>query len=328
MRYFSLIAIIALYFNGHSAYAGKSYLLAGAATRPADADSTILEQRLSGYRFTNPLLECDHPQHSTERGIAVMEQALLHYTDSLKKAGTVTHVSIYYRDLNNGPWMGINEKENYAPASLLKVPILIAALKNAENNSWYLQSKFNYTDPYDYNYTQNLTDSIGLQKDSLYSIFTYLENMIAHSDNTSKNIILNSLPPDAFEKLFNDFGVSYNRDSVSGNSLSVKAYSAFFRILYNATYLNKEMSELALQMLTKTGFNRGMVNLLPAGTIVAHKFGERTDPNYRIYQLHDCGIVYKGTRPYLLCIMTQGKNFKTLEKVISTTSQMVYDRVE
>lgn len=299
----------------------------GRQAESSDADSTLREQRLAGFRFINPLLECDMPRPSAEGHIQTLEKLLLHYIDSLQQSGAISHVSVYYRDLNNGPWMGIHEKDNYAPASLLKVPIMIAALRQAETNSWYLTSKQTYTDPYADPFTPNITDPTPLQKDSLYTMLTFIENMIEHSDNTSKNIVLHSLSPGNLEQLFKDFGVSYNPDSLSGNYLSVKAYSAFFRILYNATYLSKEMSELALSILTNTGYNKGMVQSLPTGTVVAHKFGERTDNARKVFQLHDCGIVYHPRGAYLLCIMTRGQSFTVLQPVIGQLSQMVYNHL-
>ncbi|MDO8560151.1 MAG: serine hydrolase [bacterium] len=58
--------------------------------------------------------------------------------------------------------------------------------------------------------------------------------------------------------------------------MSVKDYASFFRILYNASYLNREQSERALGLMTKTRFRDGIIAGVPAGRPVAHKFGERT----------------------------------------------------
>ncbi len=40
--------------------------------------------------------------------------------EGMLSAGRASHISVYFRDLNNGPWFGINEKEEFSPASLLK----------------------------------------------------------------------------------------------------------------------------------------------------------------------------------------------------------------
>ena len=41
-------------------------------------------------------------------------------------AGRIRDVSVYYRDLLDGPWFGINESVEYNPASMMKVPVMVA----------------------------------------------------------------------------------------------------------------------------------------------------------------------------------------------------------
>lgn len=63
----------------------------------------------------------------------------------IKKEIIETHpemtIGIYVRNLNNGPWFGINENEKYSPASMMKVPILITFLKWIEQDSSVLDKK-------------------------------------------------------------------------------------------------------------------------------------------------------------------------------------------
>jgi beta-lactamase class A len=46
--------------------------------------------------------------------------------------GETEHISVYLRALNNGDRLGIDEKEYFSPASLIKVPVLMAYLKKSE----------------------------------------------------------------------------------------------------------------------------------------------------------------------------------------------------
>jgi hypothetical protein len=57
---------------------------------------------------------------------------------------------------------------------------------------------------------------------------------------------------------------------------------------------------------------------------VAHKFGERGGIEGG-QQLHDCGIVYSQSGPYVLCIMTRGRSLEELKTVIADLSKIVYD---
>jgi beta-lactamase class A len=102
-------------------------------------------------------------------------------------------------------------------------------------------------------------------------------------------------------------------------------------VLYNASYLNRELSEKALKHLSSSVFREGIIAGTPPGVEIASKFGERTihvsDEEPDIMQLHDFGIIYFPKHPYLLGVMTRGKDFKELGKVIRDISHEVYEEV-
>jgi beta-lactamase class A len=100
----------------------------------------------------------------------------------------------------------------------------------------------------------------------------------------------------------------------------------FIRVLYNASYLSREMSEKALDYLLASDYKDGLVAGLPPGTQVAHKFGEyeREDMN----QLHDCGIVYYPRHPYILSVMTRGSDKQMMADTIAEISRLIYEEVD
>jgi hypothetical protein len=107
-------------------------------------------------------------------------------------------------------------------------------------------------------------------------------------------------------------------------TMTVSTYAGFFRVLYNATYLNHADSEHLLDLLSQSSFTKGLVAGVPAGVAVAHKFGERGYNNPAIPdQLHDCGIVY-AKKPYVVCIMTQGRGYDAMAGIIANISKMIY----
>jgi hypothetical protein len=77
--------------------------------------------------------------------------------------------------------------------------------------------------------------------------------------------------------------------------------------------------------MTRSTFKDGLVAGVPEGTIVAQKFGERSLETGQ--QLHNCGIVYVPSQPYLLCVMTQGTNVASLRSVIRDISAITYRAV-
>ena len=108
-------------------------------------------------------------------------------------------------------------------------------------------------------------------------------------------------------------------------SISPRLYSRFFRVLYNSTVLTQYNSQLALEWLAQSDYRNALVKNLDAGKIVAHKFGERSTTNAdgsRTYQHHDCGIVYAES-PYIICVMTEGKDLPTLANAIASLALTV-----
>jgi beta-lactamase class A len=147
--------------------------------------------------------------------------------------------------------------------------------------------------------------------------------MITKSDNFAANALIFYECGVDINKVSDDLRIFLPNDENAENFISVIDYASYFRVLYNSSYLNREMSEWALKLLSQTDFKEGLVAGVPSYVTVSHKFGERGLPDY--YQLHDCGIVYRSNSPYLLCIMTKGDGFKKMEEVISELSSRIYN---
>lgn len=293
-----------------------------------DTENTLSEIRSGGYKFTNPLLDCDNFKPSILKTHVDLINSLNDYVKNALLNENATQVSVYFRSLNNGPWIGINEKEYYTPASLLKLPILIATLKKAENDPALLKMRINYNTPYDTIYKPNIKDTTCIRLGKSYSVDELLRFMIVHSDNEAKEILVNLISNDFILNVMEDLGVNLKNRNFSIDFISVKEYSSFFRILYNASYLSRNMSEKALELLSHTKYDKGITNKLPKDLVVSHKFGERGFENSDLKQLHDCGIIYHPGNPYLLCVMSRGYDFDKLSKVISDISLMVYNNVK
>ncbi len=93
--------------------------------------------------------------------------------------------------------------------------------------------------------------------------------------------------------------------------------------------MKKVLSEKALEFLSDVEFTKGLVAGVPKNIAVSHKFGERSIIDSEdIKQLHDCGIIYYPDRPYLLCVMTRGKNLDVLTDNVRVISYLVYDEIE
>lgn len=280
----------------------------------------ISRDQNNSFKLTNPILDCEDLSENTNSIIS--SDKINKKIDSLKEKYSITDASLYFRDLNNGPWVGVNESKSFSPASLLKIPIIMALFKYAESYPEILNKEI-ITKESDIiaDSNQNITFPDVLKKDTKYTLLQVAESMIKNSDNAGVGIILKNIPNEYISNVFYSIGVPY-KDVNTEVSLRVKDYAAFFRVLFNSSYLNREMSEKTLEILSQSQYKNGLVSGIPEDVLVSHKFGERVINN--IYQLHDCGIVYYPNKPYLLCVMTRGNSFKNQESFIKDVSNYIY----
>jgi beta-lactamase class A len=279
------------------------------------------ESHQSGYKYISPLLACSDTKLSGLEDYD-LKNNITSLIDKKINSGEVRYLSLYFRDLNNGPWIGINENEKFSPASLLKVPLMMAYLKLAEDDPGILERKIKIEESMTQSFPQNIIPEKKIVSQQEYPVEELIASMIKYSDNTAANALLNNIPAKDLGKIYSDLSIKLPGTDGQENFMTVRDYSAFFRVLYNASYLNREMSEKALSLLTTSTFNNGLVAGLPVDTTVAHKFGERVLPNAK--QLHDCGIVYHRQKNYLICIMTRGDDFTKMENTIKDLAALIY----
>lgn len=289
--------------------------------------NTWREVRQGGYKYINPLLECEPEGVSRGYELKDLERQLSSYIGERSESGEVSHVSVYFRDLNNGPWFGIGERENFSPASLLKVPLMIAYLKYAERDPGVLSKEIEYTQPNMLNVQQNIPPDERMRQGNKYTVDELLRRMIVYSDNDAQGLLFENMDAEWLRVVYRDLGIEFPTPDRPEDFMNISSYASFFRILFNASYLSKDMSEKAMALLNRTRFSQGIVAGVPSSVPVAHKFGERGMANTNTVQLHDCGVVYHPGRPYLVCIMTRGKDIRTLETVIQSVSKRVYQEI-
>ena len=278
-----------------------------------------VEKRELGFKLINPLLECEYTNNQGSVSLKNIRTAV----EKVTKKYPSEEISVYYRDLSNGPWYGLNENVNFAPQSLLKIPVVITYLKMAEEYPDILKTEISYEEAIG----SNLTPDEDLILGEKYQIKELIDRAITKSDNIAFNLLARNLPPDKLRKTHQDLGIVFPEYNTPENFVSVKSYSSLFRILYNASYLERKSSEMLLQTLTKTEFKDALAAGLPNDMLVAHKFGVLNRNNEK-KQLHDCGIVYYPQKPYLLCVMTRGNNLNQLKNTIKEISDNVYQAID
>ena len=283
------------------------------------------------YKFIHPLLAVERSNLETpSSGYSALQKSVQNYINSEKATGQLLDASVYFTDYKQGGGsFALNENDPYAPASMLKVVIMIGYLKESDSDPSILSDMYVYNS----SLADNLEDIPFESTSTLiigqsYSVNDLIHSMIINSDNGAMNVLLAHIDDSYLSQVYTELGLSGPTGDGATYTISAKDYSLFFRILYNATYLSKQSSELALSLLSQATFANGLVAGVPPGTVVAHKFGEHVNgdlDHVDSIELHDCGYIYASDAPYLLCVMTKSKTLDESEKVISNISKIIYN---
>jgi beta-lactamase class A len=302
---------------------------------PGGRDAGLFKSKEKEFRFTSPVYKGETAGPSvTSTELKPFLYKVRTLVETRLKGNDASTVSVYFRDLNNGNWFGIQENEKFSPSSLLKIPVMIGYFKWAETNPLILNKKLLYAG------TDGVTDDEDskpgkkLKAGRSYAVDDLIFRMIAYADNAAFGLLSRNLPAERLHKVYKDLYVDYD-PAKTEDDLSLSAHAAFFRVLYNASYLNREMSEKALSHLSRASvFKSGIAAAIPHDTEVASTFCERgvrtndVDEEEELKQAHEFGIIYYPNRPYIIGIVTKGNDFKKLEKVIRDISRLVYDEVD
>lgn len=253
-------------------------------------------------------------------------QPLRDYLNSLVETETNFDISIYYEFLNTGSNISINQDTRFYPASLVKLPGAMVAMKKIENGEWQLDSELVLMQ-------QDLDTNSGrlFETSAVGTHFTIEEVVkisLTKSDNTAHNMLMRNIELEKFKTLVGAVGLYdlFNEDA----EVSSKEYSRLLRSLYTASYLRRENSEKILEWLGQADFHDFLSQGVPAGTMFAHKYGEQAVD--LIFM--DAGIVYAARRPYILTVLLKGKqgnyaeNSSEAQRIMKLISTEAYKYVE
>ncbi|MBL0310174.1 MAG: serine hydrolase, partial [Bacteroidetes bacterium] len=272
------------------------------------------------YKLIKPLAFVDFIKEDSL--LLAIKSSIGSLIEEQKNEGSISSASVYLRNLNRHQEVGINPLEIYFPGSLMKIPILIAYLRQVEKDPGIFDKQLAFINVYGNLPTQNIKTK-SIKQGNSYSVRELLVYMIEYSDNNATAVLSENIEFKEIQKIFSDLQLPIPDANQPEYGISLKEYSRLFRVLYNSTYLGRPMSEFALDLLSKCDFKDGLMKYLDTDLVVAHKFGERNSDG--VQQLHEIGIVYLKNKAYLLGVMTKGNNISKQKETISQISKLVYD---
>ncbi len=329
----SLLAVLLLAAFSFGAFIGRGTGMLGGMYEnssediPADTDG--------GFRFIRSFPGRGNPSGVRTLGeLKPFRYKVDAFIEHKVNSGEASMISVFFRDLNSGHRFGIREQEAISPESLLKLPLMIAYFKWAESDPQVLRRRISYAGSDDVAERPNINPIRPLEKGKSYAIDTLILRMIAYDDHDAHALLMANLPPGYLDGIYKDIYTNYD-PAKKDDVVTLGSYASFFRVLYNASYLSKKMSEKALRYLSRSALKDGIVAGIPSNVDCAIAFGERTmqpkagsDGERAAMQFHEFGIVYYPGRPYLMGVMARGEDPGRVTNAMREVTTLIYDEVD
>lgn len=234
---------------------------------------------------------------------------------------------IVVKDLETGWTFLHNEDQLFPAASLIKIPIMVACFKAAQEGRLDLKEK----------YVLKRKDRVGgsgiLRRMRSGRVFTYeqlIDYMVTHSDNIATNVLIARLGFDYINSVFKQLGLEKTvlnrkmidfsaRDQGLENYTTAAEITQLLEKIYYRRCLNPEISEKCLEILKRQKINDRLPRYLPKDVTVAHKTGLEREV------CHDAGIVFSPYGDYIITVLVHtwtGPN--TAKKFIARLSSYFY----
>ena len=234
---------------------------------------------------------------------------------------------IIIKDMRYGWMFSYNGEVKFPAASLIKIPILAASFKAAEEGKLSLRQEVTLQSK-----DKALGSGVLKEMPAGYklSMEQIIATMITESDNTATNILIGSLGFEYLNGFFKEAGLTqtnlsrkmmdfkYRKYGVE-NYTSAADMAMLLEKFYRQDFLNPFVSKKCVWFLKQQKINDRIPARLPEGTIVAHKTGlERK-------VCHDVGIIYAPKGEVLICVLTRGaKSTKAAKEFIARLARQAY----
>lgn len=219
----------------------------------------------------------------------------------------------YVTHLSDGYAFGVNENEIFEPASLNKLPVMLAAYRQSEDDEFDLDGKYILKN------SDKIQGSGSLSGSPEGTVLTYrelLSLMGKQSDNTAFGIVRDALGDEIINNTITEIGMVST--SIAENETTPKDIGIYFERLYRSGLISEESKEEILNNLTDTVYESWITEGIPGDIRVAHKFGRE------IHVVNDAGIVYT-ENPYIIVILSKGVVEQEADEVIPKISRMIYE---
>ncbi len=222
---------------------------------------------------------------------------------------------LYIMQLDSGFSYGENDVDTFGPASLNKLPVMLAMYVEAERGSLSLSDKYKLKS------SDKVSGSGSLSGKPAGFELTYrdlVRYMGKESDNTAFNIAKNILGEEKIQKVIDEIGMG--ETVIFGEEQKTTPYEIglLFQKLWGGKVVSPESRDEIIRYLIDTNFEEWLAARIPPEVEVAHKFGRE------LHVVNDAGIVFTDS-PYVIVIMSKGVVEREADEIFPYLSRMIYE---
>lgn len=235
-------------------------------------------------------------------------------------------VGFYYKNLCTSEEIEYNADQTYIPASVIKLPVLMAIYMMAAQNEADLTEKILIKD------SQKMPSCGALNSFTFepeIDIKTLCGLMITISDNTATNVLISHYKIEKLNQVFEQIGLNQTRvnrllfDSEASkkgiqNSATAREIAMLLEKLHQDKFVNEEISKQIKEILLRQQINHKLKEMLPPGTKAAHKTGEDD------YITNDVGIVY-AKQPFIISVFSNNTKIHEVNNFIRNTALELFN---
>ena len=257
------------------------------------------------------------------------------YTEWKKKIEKIIsqvegNVCINFYDLNKNNGFSVNGDKKVLSASMIKLLILAELMKKIFENKFSLSDTVMMA-----NFMKIGGDGV-LKELNTGHHFTLKELatlMIIVSDNQATNILIDFLGMENINQLGKELDLKETflgrkmmdaeaRKKGYDNYTCADDISLLLKLIYQEKLINKEASQLILDILLRQQQGERLQRYLPSDIKIAHKCGDLDNLE------NDGGIIWLGDRAYILVVLTNGMPNLQCKQTIGKISKFIYDKME
>ena len=237
---------------------------------------------------------------------------------------------INFYDLETNKGFSINGGEKVQSASMIKLLILTELMKKISENNFSLSDTITTA-----NFMRTEGDGIlkELKTGHHFTLKELATLMIGVSDNQASNILIDFLGIQNINLLGKELGLKESflerkmmdmeaRENGRDNYTCADDISLLLKLIYQEKVINKETSQLILDILLKQQQGERLQRYLPNTIKIAHKCGSLDNLE------NDGGIIWLGDKAYILVVLASGMSNLQCKQTIGKISKYIYDKME